>query len=283
MKISEIITESKSSRLPVPSGVKITSIEDFANASDLDEAGGENLLGAPHSELSGQEFQDYMRRIHTGTKHKTDKYKLPYIHRKSVRTRFFDEVGNEYSEEKMIAELSTRPQKLLKQNEKMIHSNGDAEQFYNIGLAALTGIAVDERTGKLIVVNTCPGAGECKIKCFAMGHGKVQFEGPWLSDGRILTYLINDPEGFKAQIASEIKQRYNRLSKNNIRTVIRWHDAGDFFSPEYLDLAFSLAKQFPDVDFYAYSKMASAVLAKKPKNFIINWSEGASTAQMSRL
>ena len=283
MKISEIITESKSSRLPVPSGVKITSIEDFANASDLDEAGGENLLGAPHSELSGQEFQDYMRRIHTGTKHKTDKYKLPYIHRKSVRTRFFDEVGNEYSEEKMIAELSTRPQKLLKQNEKMIHSNGDAEQFYNIGLAALTGIAVDERTGKLIVVNTCPGAGECKIKCFAMGHGKVQFEGPWLSDGRILTYLINDPEGFKAQIASEIKQRYNRLSKNNIRTVIRWHDAGDFFSPEYLDLAFSLAKQFPDVDFYAYSKMASAVLAKKPKNFIINWSEGASTAQKKQI
>jgi hypothetical protein len=60
---------------------------------------------------------------------------------------------------------------------------------------------------------------------------------------------------------------------------IRWHDAGDFFSPEYLDLAFKLASSLPDVKFYAYTKMANAALAQKPSNFIINWSEGAHTSQ----
>lgn len=46
-----------------------------------------------------------------------------------------------------------------------------------------------------------------------------------------------------------------------------------------MDLAFKLAEKFPDVDFYAYTKMAGAALGKKPDNFIINWSEGAHTSQ----
>jgi len=44
-------------------------------------------------------------------------------------------------------------------------------------------------------------------------------------------------------------------------------------------LALSIAKEFPNVKFYAYTKMASAALAQKPDNFIINWSEGANTTQ----
>jgi hypothetical protein len=37
----------------------------------------------------------------------------------------------------------------------MKHSNGELEQFFNVGFAALTGIALDEDTNKLIIVNTC--------------------------------------------------------------------------------------------------------------------------------
>jgi hypothetical protein len=112
-----------------------------------------------------------------------------------------------------------------------------------------------------------------------MKGGKIQFEAGWLSDGRILTYLINDPEGFKAQLSKEIATKVKNNSKQNIGTTIRWHDSGDFFSPEYLQLAFDIAKAFPQVKFYAYTKMAGAALADKPKNFIINWSEGAHTSQ----
>jgi hypothetical protein len=161
----------------------------------------------------------------------------------------------------------------------MKHSNGDLEQFFNVGFAALTGIAVDERKNNLVIVNTCPGAGSCKIDCFAMKGGKVQFEAAWLSDGRILTYLLNDPDGFFAQLSAEISQEEAEGQSGNYKVTIRWHDAGDFFSPEYLDLALKMAKKHPNVKFYAYTKMANAALATKPNNFIINWSEGANTSQ----
>ena len=119
----------------------------------------------------------------------------------------------------------------------------------------------------------------CKIDCFAMGGGKIQYEAPWQSDGKILTYLLNDPDGFFNQLSAEIAKEESDGKKGGYKVSIRWHDAGDFFSPEYMDLAFKLANKFPDVDFYAYTKMAGAALGAKPKNFIINWSEGAHTSQ----
>jgi len=209
---------------------------------------------------------------------------MPYIHRSSA-IEYYDEAGKQFDEAAIIAALKQRPKSLLKQNEKMKHSNGEFEQFFNVGFAALTGIAVDESTGKLIVVNTCPGAGSCKVDCFAMKGGKVQFKAAWLSDGRILTYLLNDPEGFFNQLSAEISkeeqlgQRGDKKFPKGWDVTVRWHDAGDFFSPEYLDLALKMAAKHPDVKFYAYTKMAGAALAKKPANFIINWSEGANTAQ----
>jgi hypothetical protein len=90
---------------------------------------------------------------------------------------------------------------------------------------------------------------------------------------------LNDPTGFFNQLKSEIEKEKRLGNKGGYRVTIRWHDAGDFFSPEYLNLAFKMAESMPDVNFYAYTKIASAVLAKKPENFIINWSEGASKSQ----
>jgi hypothetical protein len=261
-------------------------------------------LPADQRELSGQEFQDYMNRIkgtddidkktgqvkvdkkgipkYTTGKTKTDKYKMPYIHRSSA-IEYYDEAGKRFKEEAVIDALKTRPKKLLKQNEKMKHSNGDLEQFFNVGFAALTGVAVDESTGKLIIVNTCPGAGSCKIDCFAMKGGKVQFKAAWLSDGRILTYLLNDPNGFFDTLSSEISKEESLGQKGGYNVTIRWHDAGDFFSPEYLDMALKMAQKHPKVKFYAYTKMAGAALAQKPSNFIINWSEGANTSQEKQI
>lgn len=301
MKITELY-EGAEPRLPgAVSGIKIMTPQQFAGQADdeqeVDEA---TKLPAQSRELGGQEFQDYMTRIkgtddidkktgqvkvdkkgfakYTTGKTKTDKYKLPYIHRSSA-IEYYDEAGKRFKEEAVIDALKTRPKKLLKQNEKMKHSNGDLEQFFNVGFAALTGVAVDESTNKLIVVNTCPGAGSCKVDCFAMKGGKVQFKAAWLSDGRILTFLLNDPDGFFNTLSSEIAKEEQLGKKGGYAVTIRWHDAGDFFSPEYLDMALKMAAQHPNVKFYAYTKMAGAALAQKPSNFIINWSEGASTAQ----
>jgi hypothetical protein len=235
-------------------------------------------LPADTRELKGQELDDYLDRIRNQDKKKTDKYKLPYIHRSSV-IGYYDEAGKKYNTDAIKKALAERPKSLLKKNEKMKHSDGELEQFFNIGFAALVGIALDQQTNEIIVVNTCPGAGSCKVDCFAMKGGKIQFAGPWLSDGRILTYLLNDPDGFFNQLTAEISKEELKGKKGGYRVSIRWHDAGDFFSPEYMAMAFKLAESLPNVDFYAYTKIAAAALAQKPENFIINWSEGASTSQ----
>ena len=264
--------------------------------SGLEEA---TKLPASTRDFGGDDFQDYMKRIvgtpdvdkagnvktdkkgnekYVSGKTKTDKYKMPYIHRSSV-IEYLGPDGKTYDEDKIKQSLSQRPKNLLKQNEKMKHSNGELEQFFNVGFAALTGIAVDEQTNNLIIVNTCPGAGSCKVDCFAMKGGKVQFKAAWQSDGRILTYLLNDPDGFFSQLSNEISKEEKLGQKGGYTVTIRWHDAGDFFSPEYLDLALKMAAKHPDTKFYAYTKMAGAALGSKPPNFIINWSEGANTGQ----
>jgi Gene product 88 len=300
MKITELF-EGAEPRLPgAVSGIKIMTPQQFAGVEDDQEVDEATALPAQSRELGGQEFQDYMGRIkgtddidkktgqvkldkkgipkYTTGKTKKDKYEMPYMHRSSV-IEYYDEGGKRFKEEAVIEALKQRPKKLLKQNEKMKHSNGDLEQFFNVGFAALTGVAVDEATNKLIIVNTCPGAGSCKVDCFAMKGGKVQFKAAWLSDGRILTYLLNDPNGFFNTLSSEIAKEEALGKKGGYAVTVRWHDAGDFFSPEYFDLAMKMAAQFPDVKFYAYTKMAGAALANKPPNFIINWSEGANTSQ----
>lgn len=239
-------------------------------------------LPAQTRELKGKELDDYFDRIRDRAKLKTDKYKLPYVHRNSV-IKYYNEQGQKYDTDAIKKALLERPKKLLKQNEKMQHSNGESEQFFNIGFAALVGIALDENTNELVVVNTCPGAGSCKVECFAMKGGKIQFEGPWLSDGRILTFLLNDPDGFFNKLSQEISKEEKKAQKGQYRLTIRWHDAGDFFSPEYMDMAFKLAGNHPDTKFYAYTKIAKAVLAQKPSNFMINWSEGASSSQEKQI
>jgi len=246
---------------------------------DISEA---TKLPADTRELKGKELDDYLDRIRNQEKKKTDKYNLPYIHRSSV-IKYYNEAGKRYDTDAIKEALKERPKSLLKKNEKMKHSDGTDEQFFNVGFAALVGIALDENTNELIVVNTCPGAGSCKVDCFAMKGGKVQFQGPWLSDGRILTYLLNDPDGFFKQLNSEISKEVAKGKKGDYKVSIRWHDAGDFFSPEYVDMAFALAKSLPDVDFYAYTKVADVALGDKPDNFMINWSEGAHTSQKKKV
>lgn len=266
-------------------GIKIMTPQQFVAMADddqddekVDEA---TKLAAPTRPIGDPELTDYLDRIRNKEKVRGDKYKLPYIHRSSV-VSYYNEEGKKYNVDAIKTALKERPRALLKKNEKMKHSDGELEQFFNIGFAALVGIAVDENTDELIIVNTCPGAGTCKHDCFAMKGGKVQFQGPWLSDGRILTYLLNDPDGFFSRLKAEIEKEVKK-SKGEYKVSIRWHDAGDFFSPEYTALAFKLARELPDVDFYAYTKVSDVALGQKPENFMINWSEGASEREAKKV
>jgi len=270
-------------------------------AEDLDEA--EKLKGVSQRPFPKDELISYLDRVmgepvvdkKTGQpkldkkgnpvvkslKTKTDKYKYPYIHRSNVP--IVDDGGKKYDLDKLAAMFKERPDAILKQNEKMQHSDGTASQFYNVGMPALTGLAVDEDTNEFVVINTCPGAGQCKLVCYAMKGGYVQWKASSLGQTRMLNFLYNDPDGFMRKLEGEIAKYSAKNSKKNIKTIIRWHDAGDFFSPEYLDKAYNLAKKFPDADFYAYTKLASVAQGDKPDNFKINFSMGAQPSQEKKI
>jgi len=257
-------------------GLNVSSLEDFLTESFLAENWAP--LGAHTRPLPPEELQSYAGRIVGQTKGKLEKYSMPYIHRSNL-VPIKDENGKDFDLDKLRLMISQRPSALLSHNAKMEHSGG-IDKFFDIGLPALKGLAVNEKTGEFVIVDTCPGAGTCKTFCYAMKGGYIQFKASSLGSTRTLNFLLNDPEGFKHQLTTEIAIEVKKASKKNKKVIIRWHDAGDFFSPEYMDAAFTVARQFPTAEFYAYTKIAAvAGASNKPSNFIFNFSGGAQPSQ----
>ena len=269
------------------SGVETPDEED----AEIDEA----KLDAPARKMGDDELEQYLDRIkglstgkktsrgldkYVSGKTKQDKYKKPYIHRSSV-IPIVDEEGKKYNLDALRSLVTKRPSKILKQNEKMQHSDGTASVFYNVGLPALKGLAVDEDTGDFVIIDTCPGAGACQTYCYAMKGGYVQWKNVAEGQTQMLNFLYNDPDGFMKMMGDEIQAADKKFNKKDKKTklVIRWHDAGDFFSPQYLAMAYALARKYPNVDFYAYTKLASVAKSSKPDNFKINYSMGAKPSQ----
>jgi hypothetical protein len=278
MKFIDLLTEVKMYEgmgLPADS---IMTLDQFVNSSGLEEA---DMLGATTRTMTPDEMQDYLGKTADGKKTKLDKYTMPYVHRGNIEIK--DESDRKFDLDKLKAAIITRPTKLLKQNEKITHSGGETAQYFNIGLPALKGLAVNEKTGDFIVVDTCPGAGACKVYCYAKKGGYVQWKASSMSQTKVLNFLLNDPQGFKAKLESEIQTEVDKFAKKGAKVVIRWHDAGDFFSPDYVDLAYSVARKFPQVDFYAYTKMAGVATGNKPNNFKMNFSMGATTDQEKQI
>lgn len=95
--------------------------------------------------------------------------------------------------------------------------------------------------------------------------------------------MLNDPDGYKAKLKSELTAAEKKFGKKDTKVVVRWHDAGDFFSPDYLNLAYSIARDFPNIEFYAYTKVASVAQGDKPSNFKMNFSAGATPEQEKQI
>lgn len=273
---------------------KYKALKNDLNESILSEKDGEFGLGSKYRNASHKEMQDYLDRTVFKRKDKLDKFKMPYIHPSNIKKNsdgsipIIDENGDKYDLEALKKAITKRPNTLLKQNEKMKHSDHTADVFYNVGLPALVGLALDESTGEFVIVNTCPGAGKCKTFCYAMKGSYIMFPAVSMKQTQTLNFLLNDPEGFEAHLIKEIQKEIDRwddfsdneFKKGTVKVAIRFHDSGDFFSPEYMDMAWNVAKTFPDNLFYSYTKVASVSNSKeRPKNFIMNFSAGALSTQ----
>ena len=239
-------------------------------------------LNAPQTRVSRDELQAYAGRIKSGTKTKQDKFK-PIIHGSNIKAIVTDD-GTEWDLDDLASQITTRPKKLLGTNAKMEKSRDEGEILYDLTLPALSGIVVDEDNGDFVEITTCPGAGECQLFCYARKGGYVMFPASSMSAAQALNFLVNDPEGYMAMVNREVSAIKTKADKHNIKLAVRWHDAGDFFSKEYLELAFNVARQHPDVKFYAYTKMGEvATTADKPSNFIINFSSGAKSREVKKV
>ena len=246
-----------------------------------EEAPGDFGLGANYRAVPDDEMQDLMGRSKNKTKTKRDKFDYPYIHGSNIEVK--DEGGKSFDSEALKKSIMVRPGRILGQNAKMQHSETGTEAIFDIGLPALKGLAVNEKTGEFVVVDTCPGAGACKTFCYAMKGSYVMFKAVSMGLARMLNFLLNDPTGFASQLNAELASAKSKMAKKNAKVVVRWHDAGDFFSAEYLAMAYSVANANQDVGFYAYTKMADVATGQRPKNFNMNFSGGALSSQEKKI
>ena len=239
-------------------------------------------LNAPQRTIPRDELQGYADRIKSGTKTKRDKF-APIIHGSNIRAITKDDENTEWDLDDLSNQITTRPKAILGTNAKMEKSKTEGEIIYDLTLPALSGIVVDEETGDFVEITTCPGAGACQLFCYARKGGYVMFPASSMSAAQALNFLVNDPEGYTARVNQEIKSIKAKTDKAGVQLVVRWHDAGDFFSKEYLDLAYGVAKSNPDVQFYAYTKMGDVATGAAPANFTMNFSSGSKRGEEKKV
>jgi len=154
-----------------------------------------------------------------------------------------------------------RPKKLLTQNSEL-----KPDGIFNWTLPAF---GVRLTNGK--TMNVCPNAGACASFCYAR-NGTYNFSNVKGRHIANLEYTLDDPQGWFDQMLAEV-QKPKMVGK-----FIRIHDAGDFYSQDYLKLWLQIAEQTPQVTFYCYTKEVSTfkrvVEPNCPANFRYLFSMG---------
>lgn len=123
--------------------------------------------------------------------------------------------------------------------------------------------AFASRTG----FKTCPMAGACAAICYAR---QGRYSTPLVQNAREynLAEILKDVSDFARKASEDLK------SMPSV-DIIRVHDSGDMFSQEYLDQWYALARNFPHIRFYAYTKSLHLDLwGNRPRNFQVIQSEG---------
>ena len=138
---------------------------------------------------------------------------------------------------------------------------------------------------------TCPNAGSCAQLCYAR-NGTYNFSNVKKAHARNLEMYLDDPHKWMIDMTEELKKKKFRPTgvarllpypDDHARRwladggkAVRIHDAGDFFTFEYLLRWIAIAEVTSDVMFYAYTKEVLMVKSypELPLNFRIIYSMG---------
>lgn len=152
---------------------------------------------------------------------------------------------------------------LLRQNSEL-----RKDRIWNWTLPAFVTKLPDGRN-----LNVCPQAGACASLCYAR-QGTYNFPAVRAAHQRNLLATLDHLEEWTAEMLAELSARKFRptgtrrlpdLDHSHLSTTVqnllregcaavRIHDAGDFYSDEYLLAWCIIAANTPDVLFYAYTK-----------------------------
>ena len=276
MRISDLITETEVTEQRTLGGFPVINSYGTIPETDDDVDEALSIGDAKTKTIPTDVMHGKLDRIYNRTKTLTDK-KKPIIHRSNLVATKSDDPNDLWDLNDLAQKIMTRPKQLIGSNAKMKSSiiKGE-ERLFDITLPALSGIVVDEQTHEFVEVNTCPAAGVCQKYCFARKGGYVQFPESSMNAARTLNFLVNDPDGYFTGIAANLTRVGAHYRTKHLQLIVRWHDSGDFFSMDYFQRAVNLAKEFPNIQFYAYTKSANvATSSSTPPNFIINFSDGA--------
>jgi hypothetical protein len=143
-------------------------------------------------------------------------------------------------------------------------------------------------------MNCCPNAGSCGRVCYAK-FGTYNFSNVKARHLQNLEYVLYDGDLWESQMLREVRhKRMTYTGKPHDLPVdphdtwlrqwvelggkaVRIHDAGDFYSPEYLMRWINIASKVPHVLFYAYTKEVAMVIEYQgtmPSNLRIVFSYG---------
>ena len=227
--------------------------------------------------INPEELKNHLNSILRGTA--KDSTSAPKIHSKAISV---DDEGN-IDVDKFIADITARPGNILSVNSKMEISADDNTVTVNIGIPALRGLVYDEDGKTFYFVNTCPGAGSCAVICYARKGSYIQYPGVFLKQTKVLNYLLNDPQGFKDQLKSEISKEFKKYKGKTI--VFRWNDAGDFFTKKYYAIAEEITAELNqegvNLKSYAYTKMGD--IFNLSGSVIKNWSDDANKRETGKV
>lgn len=124
-------------------------------------------------------------------------------------------------------------------------------------------------------LKTCPNAGLCASGCYARS-GTYRFSNARAAHESKLELTQSDM--FVSEMIADIDSWLSKKSTQHLK--VRIHDAGDFYSLDYLNKWIEVMTHFetnPRVSFYAYTKqvkMFQSEAARLPKSFTVIFSFG---------
>ena len=157
----------------------------------------------------------------------------------------------------------------MSQQNKNLLRKGNTE-LSGLGIFVWSIPALAAKSEKFGLIKTCPNAGACAALCYAR-TGRYRFNNVINAHTRNLELYLDNPISWKKELLQELKKKkfcgtgiphkFGWKPREDFQwwiqsggKAIRIHDSGDFFSYEYLLDWIDVARQNPQILFYAYTK-----------------------------